>query len=141
MHAGLPQIAEYELQQVAFALAAIAQDQDIGIGFVLVALIKIRDDIAAEFVPAQEKAAGVGFAAVVKGVQVGDGAGGQHPFKLIPEHVPPAWHDRQEALLLAEHELVDVELAADQLRQNLRLQQLELVEVMRGQLDVDRAME
>lgn len=46
-----------------------------------------------------------------------------------------------EALLLTEQEPVHIELAPDQFRQHIGLEQLEGVEIRSGQLDIDRAVE
>ena len=55
---------------------------------------------------------------------------------MIAENVPAGGHYRQEALLLAEQETVDIQFASDQLSQYLSLQKLELVRVMGGQLNI-----
>jgi hypothetical protein len=97
VHAGFPQAAQDQLQQIALALAGVAENENVGVGLVVGAAVEIDEDIAAEFVPAQAEALRVGLAGIVERVQVGGGAGGQHPFELIPEHIPSGGHHRQES--------------------------------------------
>ena len=123
--ARLKEIEQEQLEQVALALAGIAQDQDAGRGLVIVPLIKIHEDVGAILVLADIKAVGVRFAAVVEGIQVGHRAGGQDPFKLGAEHIVACRHDRDEALSLAEHQPVHVELGAHQFGEHLGLEQLQ----------------
>ena len=48
----LPQIGDDPLEQMRLALAGVSQDQDVGVGLVIGAAVKVRQDVAAEFVPA-----------------------------------------------------------------------------------------
>ena len=47
---------------MGLALAGVAQDQDIGVGFVIGAPVKVREDVGAKLVPSQVEAVGVGLA-------------------------------------------------------------------------------
>ncbi len=85
---GFKDIAEDQLQKVAFALAAIAKDQNIAVGFIIVPLVEVHDYIRAELIAAQVKAMGICFARIIKGVQVGGGACGQDPLKLAGKRIP-----------------------------------------------------
>gem|GEM_PF-2183805 len=139
--AGLQQIQDQQLHQVGLALAGVAQDQDVGGSFVLVPLVKVHQNIAAVFVFADVEALGVQFAGVVEGIEIRHAGGGQHPFKLDAECVVAAGIDAAEALLLTEQELIHIQLAPHQLRQYIGLEQLEVVVVGCGQLDVHGAVE
>ena len=60
--AGFQNIAQQELEKVALTLAAVAQDQHAGIGFVSRPAVQVHDDVGAEFLLAQVEAAGVRLA-------------------------------------------------------------------------------
>ena len=139
--AGLQQVQDQQLHEVGFALTGVAQDQDVGGGLILVPLVEVHQNVAAVFVFANVEALGVQFAGVVEGIEICHAGGGQHPFKLDAEGIVTAGIDTAEALLLAEQELVDIQLAPYQLRQHIGLEQLEGVVVRGGQLDIDRTVE
>ena len=139
--AGLQQVQDKQLHEVGFALTGVAQDQDVGGGLILVPLVEVHQNVAAVFVFANVEALGVQFAGVVEGIEICHAGGGQHPFKLDAEGIVTAGIDTAEALLLAEQELVDIQLAPYQLRQHIGLEQLEGVVVRGGQLDIDRTVE
>ena len=50
--AAFQNVAQQELEQVALALAAVAQDEDVGCGLVIGAAVQIHDDVGAVPVPA-----------------------------------------------------------------------------------------
>ena len=114
--AALQNIAEKELEEVAFALAAVTQDQHIGVGFIPVPAVQVGDDGTAVFVVTQVKAARVGLAGVGKREEIGHTGCRQHPLVLIPQSVVAAGHHRAEALLLAEVQPVHGDLRPAQLR-------------------------
>ena len=66
--AGLPHIAEQELQKITFALSGVAEDEGAGVGLVRSPAVEVHDDVGAEAVPANEEALGIGFAGIVHGV-------------------------------------------------------------------------
>ena len=113
--AALQNIAEQELEQVALALAGVAQNQDAGGGLILGAAVQVHDDVGAVAVPAHIEALGVGLAGVVEGVQVGHRSGGQHPFELGAEGIEPRGVGGLIALPLAQQQRVRGELGAGQL--------------------------
>ncbi|MPM17547.1 hypothetical protein SDC9_63943 [bioreactor metagenome] len=133
-------IAEDELQKIALALAAVAEDENIGVGLVIIALVKIRDDVAPKFIPPEVKAVSVRFPAVVEGIQVGNGAGRQYAFELVAEDVVSCRADRQKALLLTKQKPVHIELRAHQLCQYVGLEELQTVWVVGGQFNVNGAV-
>ena len=138
---GLQQVQDQQLHQVGLALAGVAQDQDVGGGLVLVPLVKVHQNVAAVFVFADVEALGVQLAGVVEGIEIRHAGGRQHPFKLDAECVVAAGIDAAEALLLAEQELIHIQLAPHQFRQHIGLEQLKVVVVGCGQLDVHGAVE
>ncbi|MPN14649.1 hypothetical protein SDC9_161976 [bioreactor metagenome] len=107
---GFQNVAEDELEKIAFALSAVSEDQDVGIGFVIVTLIEIHDDVGAKLVPSKIKAVGIGFTAVVKGIEICHRAGRQDSFKLRSKHIPAAGPHSLKALLLAKHQPIHIEL-------------------------------
>lgn len=137
----LEEIAQQELEQIALALAAVAQDKTAGVGFIVVTLVQIHEDVAAELIPADIKTVGVRLAGIIERIEIGDGAGRQDALELAAEGVVPAGANAEEALLLAKQEPVDVELAPHQLGEDVRLEELERVVIMSDELDVDRAVE
>ena len=120
--ARLQQIEDEQLHEIGLALAGVAQDQDVGGGFVFVSLIEVHQNVAAVFVFADVEALGVQLAGVVERVQVGHGTGWQHPFKLDSEDVVTTGSHTAEALLLTEQELVHVQLASNQLGEHIGLE-------------------
>ena len=122
-------------------MSGVAEDQNIRIGLVIVALVKIRDDIRAELVPAEVKPARIGFAAVVEGVEICYRACREHPFKLAGEHVVSGGTYGEKALPLAQHEPVHIELTAHQLGENIGLEELQRIGIMSGQLQKHSAVQ
>ena len=138
---GLQQIEDEELHQIAFALAGVTENEDVGGGLILVTLVEVHEDIAAVLVPSDIEALCVRFTAVVEGIEICHGVGRQDSFKLRSEGIVAHGTDTAEALLLAEQESIHIELAAYQLGQHVGLEQLQRVIVRGSQLDVDRAVE
>ena len=139
--ARLQQIEDEELHQIAFALAGVPEDEDVGGGLILVTLVEVHEDVAAVLVSSDIEAPGIRFAAVVEGIEICHGVGRQDSFKLRSEGIVAHGTDTAEALLLAEQKPVHIELAPHQFGQHVGLQQLERVIVRGSQLDVDRAVE
>jgi len=69
MHPGFAKVTEYQLQKLGLSLDGVAEDQDIGIGFVIGSMVEIHQHVAPEFVPANIETVRIGFAAVVKGIR------------------------------------------------------------------------
>gem|GEM_PF-6093168 len=139
--AALEDVAEKQLEQIRFALAAVAEDEAAGVRLIVVALVQIHEDVAAKLVPPDVEPMRVRLARIIEGVQVGDRAGGQNALELSAEHIATAGADAQEPLLLTEQESVHVELASYQFRQHVGLKQLEGVVLMGNELDINRAMQ
>ena len=139
--AGLQQIEDEELHQIAFALTGVAEDEDVGGGLVLVTLVEVHEDIAAVLVPSDIEALCVRFAGIVEGIKICHRVGRQDSFKLRSEGIVSHRAGAAEALLLAEQESVHIELAPYQFGQHVGLQELQRVIVRGSQLDVDRAVE
>ena len=127
--AAFQNVAQQELEQVALALAAVAQDEDVGRSLVIGAALQIHNDVRAIPVPANVEAVGVRLAGVVEGVQVGNGLGRKHPLKLGAEGVSARRVGGEEALPLAQEEPVRAQLAPDQLRRHLIPQGAQAVRV------------
>ena len=116
------QIADQQLNEIALALAAVAQDKNIGGGLVAVPAVKVHHDVAAVFVLSNVKAVGICLAGVVEGIEIGHAAGGEYPLKLPAQHITAHRADAAESLLLPQEQLVHIQLAAHQLRQYIRLE-------------------
>ena len=125
--AALQQVADEQLEQVALALAGVAQDEHAGIGLVRCAAVQIQQDVRTIVVIADVKPMRIAAAGVVDGVQVGGGAGGQHPLKLGAQGVPPRRVGGEEALPLAEQQGVCTELGPGELGAHLVPQQPQLL--------------
>lgn len=72
-----------------------------------------------------------------EGIEVRHRAFRENTLELVTERIKTAGHHALEALLLAEHQPVHVELGADQLRHDLGLQQLQLIQIVCGQLNLN----
>ena len=139
--AAFQNVAQQELEQVALALAAVAQDEDVGCGLVIGAAVQIHDDVGAVPVPANVEAVGVRLAGVVERVQIGNGFGRQHPLKLGAEGVAARRIGGEESLPLAQEEPVRAQLAPDQLRRHLIPQGAQTVRVSGGELNEHSAVD
>ena len=139
--AGLPNVREQQLEQIAFALTRVAENEDIGAGLVFVALIEVYYDVAAVFVLADVEAFSVSFARVVEREQICDRAGWQDALVLRAEGVEPDRTDGAEACLLAELQPVHVQLRAHELDLHICLQNLEFLHITRDHFDVDGAVQ
>ena len=84
---------------------------------------------------------GIAAAGVVDGVQVGGGAGGQHPLKLGAQGVPPRRVGGEEALPLAEQQGICTELGPGELGAHLVPQQPQLLGGLGGQLQEHGAVD
>ena len=60
-------IADQQLNEVALALTAVAQDQDVGGGLVALAPVEVHHDVAAKLVLADIEAVGIGLAGIIEG--------------------------------------------------------------------------
>ena len=120
--ARLEEVEQEQLEQIALALAGVAQDEDAGRGLVLISLVKVHQDIGTVLVLADVKPPGIGLAGVVEGVQIGHRAGRQHTLKLWAEHIMAGRHDGEEPLSLAEHEPIHIELGAHQFGEHISLE-------------------
>jgi hypothetical protein len=116
-----------ELHKIALALAGVAENEDVGGGLVLVALVEVHEDVAAVLVPPDVEALCVRFAGIVEGIEVGHELAGQDTLELRPKALYPLGPTQQEALLLTEQEPVHIELAPHQFRQHIGLEQLQRV--------------
>ena len=133
--ARLQKIEQKQLEQIAFALAGVAQNQNAGGGFVVIPLIEVHQDIGAILILADIKAMGICLAAVVEWIQVSHRAGRQNPLKLLPEAVPTGRHDRNKPLPLTEEQTIHIELAPHQLSQHIGLQKFQGFIAGCGQLE------
>ena len=107
---------------MGLALAGVAQNQHIGVSFVIGAPVKVREDVGAKLVPSQVEAVGVGLATVIEGIEIGNRRSGQHPLVLGAKMIVPKGQDREKALQLAECQPVHVDLAPGQLHHHVGLQ-------------------
>ena len=133
--AALQDIAEKELQQVALALAGVAQDEDTGGSLILGAAVQVYDDVGAVAVPAHIEAVGIVLAGVVEGEEVRHAGGGQYPFIEGAEDVAAGGVGGEEALPLAEEDTVGVQLGAGQLGGHIVPKGAETIRVPGGEFD------
>jgi len=136
IHAGFPKITQDELEKIALALTAVAENEDVGVGLVIGSLVEVHQHIAAKLIPPHIKAIAICFARIVKGIEVCHRTCWENTLELVTEHIEAAGHHALEALLLAEHQSVHVELGADQLGHDFSLQQLQLIQIVCRQLNV-----
>ena len=139
--AALQQVADEQLEQVAFALARVAQDEHAGVGLVRCAAVQIQQDIRTIVVIADVEPMGIAAAGVVDGVQVGGGAGGQHPLKLGAQGVAAHRVGGEEAFPLTEEQRICTELGPGELGAHLIPQPPQLLGGFGGQLQEHRAVD
>ena len=92
-------------------------------------------------VVADVKSVGIAAAGVVDRVQVGGGAGGEHPLKLGPQGVPPRRVGGEESLPLAEEQRIRTELGSGELGAHLVPQPPQLLGAFGGQLQEHGAVD
>ena len=84
---GLQQIEDEQFHKIALALAGVAENEDVGGGLVLVALIEVHEDVAAVLVPSNIEALCVRFTAVVEGIKIRHRACREDTLELLAEGV------------------------------------------------------
>ena len=135
------EVEQEQLHQIRFPLTGVAENEDIGAGFVFVALVEIDNNVAAVFVFPDVKAFSVRFTGIVEWEQICDRACWQDALILCAKHIESDRADRAEACLLPELQLVHVQLRAHELDFHVRLQNLQFLHISRNHFDVDGAME
>lgn len=93
IHAGLPQIAEDEIEQTALALTDVAEDQNVGL--VVSSLIEIHQRIVAE--PPCIKAVSIRLSGIVEGIEVRHTGDRENTLELVTKHIEGAGHGAREA--------------------------------------------
>ena len=134
-------VAQQEFQQIAFALPAIAQNEDAGGGFVLGAAVQVHNDVGAVAVPADIETVRVIFAGVVEGEQICHTGGGEDPFEQGVEDIAACRIGREKAIPLAQETAVGVELGTGEFRQNIVPQGAQTVRVLCGEFNEDGAVD
>ncbi len=141
VHTAFPRVAEQQLHEVAFALAAVAEYEDVGIGLVRCFPPKVNKQVAAILVVTDIKALRVGLPAVIEGEQVARAGGGEDALELLAETVFAAGLHALKAFLLPEEQLVRRDLGARQLRLHVSLHLLQLFQCRCGNLYEHRAVQ
>ena len=98
--AAFPEVCEEKFEQIAFPLAAVAQDKDRAGGHVIRPPVKVHQDVGAEPIPADIEAMGIGLAGIGKGIEVGRTGRRQHPFVFGAEGVVSGRMHREEPFFL-----------------------------------------
>ena len=138
---GLQQIEDEQFHEIALTLAGVAENENVGRGLILIALIEVHKDVAAVFVLSDIETLCVRFAGIIEGVQIRHTGCREDTLELLTESVVSHGAGTAEALLLTKQEPVHIELAPHQLRQHIGLEHLELAVIRSGQLDIDGAVE
>ena len=112
---GLQQIEDEQFHEIALTLAGVAENENVGRSLILITLVEVYKDITSIFVLADVETFGIRLAGIVEGIEICHGVGGEHTFKLSTKSIVPHRADAAEALLLAEQELINIELATHQL--------------------------
>ena len=112
---GLQQIEDEQFHEIALTLAGVAENENVGRSLILITLVEVYNDITSIFVLADVETFGIRLAGIVEGIEICHGVGGEHTLKLSTESIVPHRADAAEALLLAEQELINIELATHQL--------------------------
>ena len=69
--ARLEEVEQEQFEKIGFALAGVAQNQNVGRGLVLVPFVKVHQNICSVLVLANVEPVGIGFTTVIKWIQVG----------------------------------------------------------------------
>ena len=120
--AGFAEIGQNELEQIAFALTGIAEDENVAGRLVLRAAVKVHEDVRPELVPAEVQPLRVGLAGKVEGKEIGRAGRRQHTLILRAELICACGQDGEEALLLPQGQAVYGNLRPRQLHGNVGLQ-------------------
>ena len=141
VHAAFPRVAEQQLHEVALALAAVAEYEDVGIGLVRRFPPEVDEQVRAVLVVSDVEALQVGLPAVIEREQVARAGGGEDAFELLAKTVFAAWLHALKAFLLPEEQLVRRDLGTCQLRLHVCLHLLQLFQCRRRNLDEHRAVQ
>ena len=133
----LQNVAQQQLQEVAFPLTGVAQNKDAGRSFILGSAVQIHNNIGAVTVPANIETFGICLAGVVEGEEICHRSCRQYTLELGGEHIAPGRVDGEKAIPLPQEEPVCSQLAPHQLCGNLIPQCPQTVRVFGGQFDKD----
>ena len=110
--AGGQNVAQQELEKKALALAGVAQDEDVGVGFVLRPAVQVQDNVGAEAVLSDVEPMRIVFAGVIEGEEIRHGGGGKDPLELGGEDVAARRVGGQKAATLEEEKTVRADLGS-----------------------------
>ena len=139
--AGLPHIAQQELQKEALTLAGVAEDQGAGVGLVRRAAVQVYDDVGAEAVTSDKEAVGICFAGIIHGIQICNAPGGKHPLGKVRELLSTRGIGGEEAIPLAQGQRVGAHTGADELGGDGIPRRSQFVCIGGGNVHVDRAVD
>ena len=139
--AGLPDVGQEQLEQIALTLTGIAQDQDVGCGLILRAPVKIHEDIGSILISADIQSLGIGLAGKIEGIQVGHRAGWQHTLELGAKLIAAHRQHGEEAFLLPQSQPIHRDFGTGQFHGNIGLQFLQRIQVFCLHLQEHRAVE
>ena len=134
-------VEQKQFHEVAFSLTGVTENENIGRGLVLVALVEVYYDVAAVLVLPDVKAFSVRFTGIVEWEQICDRACWQDALILCAKHIESDRADRTEACLLPELQPVHVQFRAHELDLHIRLQNLQLLHISRDHFDVNSAVQ
>ena len=98
--ARLSDVGQDQLEQIALALTAVAEDQDVACGLILGAAVEVHEDIRAVLVPSDIQSLGIGLAREVKRVEVRHTGCGKDSFILRSELIVSGRNHGQESFFL-----------------------------------------
>ena len=97
----LSDVGQNKLEQIALALAAVAEDQDVACGLILGAAVKVHEDIRAVLVSPDIQSLRVGLAREVERVEVCHAGCGKDSFILRTELIVSGRDHGQESFFLS----------------------------------------
>lgn len=98
--AGLADVGQDQLQEVALALAAVAEDQDVARCLVLGAAVEVHEDVRAVLVPSEIQSLGIGLAGEIERIEVCHAGCRKDPFILYSELIVSGRDHGQKSFFL-----------------------------------------
>lgn len=98
--ARLSDVGQDQLEQIALALAAVAEDQDVARCLVLGAAVEVHEDVRAVLVPSEIQSLGIGLAGEIERIEVCHAGCRKDPFILYSELIVSRRDYGQESFFL-----------------------------------------
>ena len=98
--AGLTEIREDELEEIALTLTGVTEDEDVGCGLIFGSAVEVHEDVRAVLISANIQTVGIGLAGEVEGIEIGNAGGRQYALVLCAELIEAHGKNGEESFFL-----------------------------------------